>query len=208
MIGVSLTVYAICDKRAKEGDYRYVSSPQIASPEGSQTGASADCPGKEPVTGGGSSSSGFLNDEMRINTTQPFDDGDDKEVPEDGWISYVDNEMVGNFNQFIVPFAICDKRRTASAYKYKKFSELAPDDTQTGTGVQCPASARLASGGLRSSGGYDQRMIAVKSYPHDNSGDSKPDAWIVAINKPLRGRQLPDGHRVRGLPQVALSACG
>lgn len=186
-IGVGLTVWAICDKRASEGDYRYVSSPQVASPEGSQRGASADCPGKEAVTGGGSSSSGFLNDEMRINTTQPFDDGDAKEVPEDGWISYVDNEMVGAFDQFIVPFAICDKRRDASAYRYKRFSQLAPDDTQTETGVKCPGSARLVSGGLRSSGGYDQRMIAVRTYPHDNSGDSKPDAWIAAINNLFGG---------------------
>ena len=182
VIGVSLAVFAICDKRAEESDYRYVTRPQVDSPEGSQTGAKANCPGKEPVTGGGVSSSGFLNDEMRINTTQPFDDGDAKEVPEDGWITYVDNEMVGAFDQFIVPFAICDKRRAPSSYKYKQFAQLAPDDTQTETGVECPASARLVSGGLRSSGAYDQRMIAVKTHPHDTSGDSKPDSWIAAIN--------------------------
>ena len=181
-MGSTFRTYAICDKRAEENDYRYKTSAPTAAPEGQQSGVAAYCPKEEPVVSGGSSSSGSINDEMHVNTTQPLDTEDSGARPEDGWIAYVDNVNVGNPKQVISAFAICDKRRRTNAYAYKTHAETAPDEEQTQSPAQCGGTTRLVAGGMRSSGVFTQRMRATSSYPTDAGGTIAPETWIAKID--------------------------
>lgn len=176
------TVYAICDKRAEERDYRYKASASVPSPEGSQVGVAMDCPNDEPALGGGVSSSGFLNDEMALNTARPFDDGDKGKRMDDGWSIYVDNNNVGNFNQFIVGFVVCDKAHGPGQYAYNDQPTTIDDGTQNTIAAQCGGGTSLVGGGLRSSGDYSQRMFAVANYPSDNGGTVQPETWQAGVN--------------------------
>ena len=181
------TVYAICDKRAAEKDYRYKVSASVPAPEGSQVGVAVDCPNDEPAVGGGLSSSGFLNDEMALNTARPFDDGDKGKRMDDGWSIYVDNNNVGMPNQFMVGSVICDKARPPSDYDYNDQSTTVDDATQEIIPAQCGGGTSLVGGGLRSSGDYTQRMFAVANYPFDAGGTLQPETWQAGINNVTGG---------------------
>ncbi len=180
-------VYAICDKRAAEKDYRYKATASVPVPEGSQVGVAADCPDDEPAVGGGVSSSGFLNDEMALNTARPFDDGDAGNRMDDGWSIYVDNNNVGNAGQFMVGYVVCDKARAPGSYIYRGSSVSVDDGTQSIAGSVCPGATRLAGGGLRSSGAYTQRMFAVANYPSDDGGSTAPETWHAGVNNATGG---------------------
>ncbi len=183
----SYTVFAICDKRAKESDYRYKSSATIPAPEGSQVGVAVNCPNDEPGVGGGVSSSGFLNDEMALNTARPFDDGDKGSRMDDGWSVYVDNNNVGTAGQFMVGFGICDRDRSPSSYAYNDQSTTIDDMTQKSIPAQCGGDTSLVGGGLRSSGDYSQRMYAVATYFSDSGGTTQPETWQVGVNNVTGG---------------------
>ena len=181
------TVFAVCDKRAKEADYRYKASASVPAPEGSQVGVAVDCPNDEPGVGGGLSSSGFLNDEMALNTARPFDDGDAGKRMDDGWSVYVDNNNVGFSGQFMVGFVICDRNRAPSNYVYNDQSTTIDDATQKIIPAQCGGDTSLVGGGLRSSGDYTQRMFAVANYFSDNGGTLQPETWQAGVNNATGG---------------------
>ena len=115
--------------------------------------------------------------------------------------SYVDNEMVGGFDQFIVPLRDLRQAPSRVLVQVQEFAQLAPDDTQTETGVQCPATSRLVSGGLAPAA-YDQRMIAVRPIPTTTRA-TRSRRLDRRDQQPFGRRQLPDGDRPRGLPKIA-----
>lgn len=181
------TVYAICDKRADEKDYRYKASASVSSPEGTQVGVAMNCPNDEPGVGGGVSSSGFLNDEMALNTARPFDDGDKGQRMDDGWSIYVDNNNVGTAGQFIVGYGICDKARGPGDYTYNDQPTTVDDGTQQTIASQCGGGTSLVGGGIRSSGDYTQRMYAVANHPFDAGGTLQPETWQAGLNNVTGG---------------------
>jgi hypothetical protein len=183
----SYTVFAICDKKAKESDYRYKASATVPAPEGSQVGVPMNCPNDEPGVGGGVSSSGFLNDEMALNTARPFDDGDSGKRMDDGWSVYVDNNNVGSAGQFVVGFVICDRAHSPKSYAYSDQSTSIDDMTQEVIPAQCGGDTSLVGGGLRSSGDYTQRMYAVANYFSDNGGTTQPETWQAGVNNVTGG---------------------
>jgi hypothetical protein len=178
--GITFTVYAVCDKRAAETDYRYRLAPPVSSPEGSQTPSTVLCPGGEAVTAGGVRSSGFLNDEMHVNTLRPEDGADSDRRLDDGFIAWVDNEMVGSPGQQFTAFAICDKRRPDSAYAYRRANDDSPESNSVVLGRTCKAGERIVGGGMRSSGAYADRMFATSAYPFPLLGSQH--SYVAAVN--------------------------
>ncbi len=147
-----------------------------------------DCPNDEPAVGGGLSSSGFLNDEMALNTARPFDDGDKGKRMDDGWSIYVDNNNVGMPDQFMVGFVVCDKARPPGDYDYSDQSTTVDDGTQNidprPSAAAAPASsvAGCAPAATTRSGCSPSRTI-----PFDAGGTLQPETWQAGINNATGG---------------------
>jgi hypothetical protein len=179
------TSFAICDKRRKTGDYRYVESAVLPALDTGLTGDRVRCPKGEPAVGGGVRSSGFLNDEMWVGASYPWDSGDEGTKEDDGWYAAVHNQTTGSPGQTIIIYAICDKRRQTGAYRYRRSSEVpSTEGTQVVGVVTCRAGEPTVGGGVLSSGGFAERMFVNSSYPWDSEDDggASEDGWEARVD--------------------------
>jgi hypothetical protein len=101
---VSVTVRAVC---AKSGIYKVVRTPPMPLPDMSQVTATANCPKRSHVSGGGVRITG-LNNGLEVAGSAAFDNGDGNVTPDDGWQGTANNDNSGS-SQTMQTFAICKK---------------------------------------------------------------------------------------------------
>lgn len=173
------TVYAICDKKAKESDYRYVISEPVPSPEEQQVGGLAECPNGEPAVGGGVRSSGFLPDEMHASTLAPAQTNS-MDGPFDSWLALVFNASGGTADQSFNVYAICDKKTKASKYAYRANFGDTSDFSRASTTAKCQRKESLVGGGAGSGSSTEDRALLTTSAPVTRKG--KATRWRATVN--------------------------
>jgi hypothetical protein len=88
------------------GKYQYGVKVKDTPPGDSQTHVKLKCPRRTRVIGGGGGGSSGDPTEQSINFTGPFDNRDRGRAPDDGWITFVNNQGLEG-NEAIVVQAIC-----------------------------------------------------------------------------------------------------
>jgi hypothetical protein len=96
----SITVYAVCNETL---DLRYRVGDTVLIRPGQSGKATAQCRRGEAVTGGGFDSAG-----MWPASSRPWDSGDRRTVPDDGWLTQMHNPG-GDGRKSLTPWAICKR---------------------------------------------------------------------------------------------------
>lgn len=131
----------------------YVASKLKPLPAGKQASATAKCPRRASVLGGGMGIAGS-NTATGIASTFPIDDGDANVKPEDGWRGVANSRSAGDKQVFAV--AVCAK---SGRYSYvRRDTFLGPD--QTYEYAQCPEGERVVGGGAVVTPGSTIRGLA------------------------------------------------
>lgn len=131
----------------------YVASSPKPLPAGKQASATAKCPRRASVLGGGLAILGS-NTATGIASTFPIDDKDGNAKPEDGWRGVANSRSAGNKELFAV--AVCAK---SGRYSYvRRDTFLGPD--QTYDYAQCPEGDKAVGGGAVVSPGSTIRGLA------------------------------------------------
>lgn len=172
--------------RALQG-YAVVSSPQIASPAGTQVYGSVQCPPGTVVLGGGvSDSSPSL--QAGVNSSYPL--GSQR-----GWQAYVNN--VSDADATFSVFATCAKQPTGYRIVKKKF--FMPRDLVIGGLVECPATLATVGGGGYSSSRhpfvfinstypiFTGRHSAWETEMSSTDVDSELTTYAICANRGLAG---------------------
>ncbi len=179
-----LTVHVIC----ASGTFKRPSTNKPLPHLGTAT-ATATCPAKTKVTGGGVAVSGG-NVSLEVSSTRPIDNGDRDSKPDDGWFGRATNRSGGDKAMDV--FAICRK----GSYAYRSNTVRLPDLTQGAGLVPCPKGTRVTGGGvgLNRPSGSDVFGIEVSgTFPFDLGTDPNPapdDAWAGGANNDDTGDVL------------------
>jgi hypothetical protein len=92
------------------GKYHYGIKAKGTPPGDSQTHVKLKCPSRTRVIGGGGGGSSGDPTEQSVNFTGPFDNRDRGRAPDDGWVTFVNNQGLEG-NEAIVVQAVCRDKK-------------------------------------------------------------------------------------------------
>jgi hypothetical protein len=128
-------VYAVCAKQPNK--YSIVNSGSIENPSGNQTTATASCPARTELLGGGGISNSLATS-VNINTTLPNNEG---------WLVNMNNNSGSDAAEMAI--AICGKEKAVTSAQ--SATVLNPAGSQTAVGIACPGRTVPFGGGIFSS---------------------------------------------------------
>jgi hypothetical protein len=151
----------------KAGGLRYVSKLSEVAPT-SGRGLKAHCPKDTHVWGGGIYNSGSY-DSLTVLHSFPYDDGDRKRKPDDGWKArFISSDQV-----YAYTYAICAKPMP----KYEQLTlELGSGPSRHALEPTCESGMNVLSGGTRGS----DNVIESEGYPA-GSVDNR-DRWHLTVD--------------------------
>jgi hypothetical protein len=170
----TMYVQVICAKNAK-GDYREIHVEDgLKVRDDSLKGRTLSCGRGQAVVGGGADTSlnAAIEFEFYMSMSMPVDGPDSDHAPNDAWrVEYNNDEDSSGKTSKADLYAICDKRRGPSAYRYPTQTTKVADGTQGAKSVGCKGNERLVGGGTGALAPYSASML-MNSLRFDNSGDS------------------------------------
>ncbi len=162
---------------AAQARITYVASPDRNLPDGGQRSAKARCPRGTHVVGGGQ----FVFSaprEATLVSSAPFDSGDRKRAPDDGWKSTVNNAEINPTQNRLAVWAVCSDYKPRYVKDSASVGGTPPDFSER---TRCRNGARVMGGGVRLAATYDDGAWLRSSAPFDsNDRRNKPDdGWTA-----------------------------
>jgi hypothetical protein len=164
-----LDAWAICRPSGRSG-LRYDYVTKTADPS-SGTRISARCEDSRVVSGGIYGSDPGIT----VNTTAPFDGGDDDTKPDDGWTARIYNSAPAT--AFPAMSIVCARPRVGEL-RYRSASDAPGTDNVATPTALCPDRTAVIGGGFSVKGPADAAWLSYTAPNSDDLDGVPSDGWV------------------------------
>jgi hypothetical protein len=180
-----------CDENG-EGDYQRLHREDgVSVPDDRLGGGTLRCDGGATVVGGGNDTAlnASLEDETYLSMSAPVDARDKDKLPDDGWRVEINNDEDPNaLTTYSNLYAICDKKRNPSDYRYVTNTARVPDGSQRVARAKCLRDEKAISGGVEVKAPYAASMLVNSTFRAELG---ERTGWVAIVDN----YTTPDGKK-------------